>query len=228
MHKILYSTSFAALLILSACRLSETKEALPKQTVDLFVRYLQPEKEYKAEAILLEGDSLPLAKSIRFANGIRFIDKEMNETQVTENLLRYSTQFGGEYASQASFVFRDKSGNTYTIPLSMEPLGDIEVTMPSEPDGQMNLNISSGGVLKPDENLVLVLTDRSGQASTVTIEGPSTSGTYALSMVLFGNPVKGNAELYLVKKQLRNEQKGKLTVHLVEELYSASLVVKVP
>jgi hypothetical protein len=40
--------------------------------------------------------------------------------------------------------------------------------------------------------------------------------------------VKGNGEVYFVKKQVRNEQTGKLNVHLVEELYSASLAVKIP
>ena len=72
MYKFYYAVAVTLLFATSACRLSETKDGLPKQTVDLFVRYLQPEQEYKAEAILLEGDSLPLAKSVRFPDGIRF------------------------------------------------------------------------------------------------------------------------------------------------------------
>lgn len=228
MHKFYYAVAVTLLLITSACRLSETKDGLPKQTVDLFVRYLQPEQEYKAEAILLEGDSLPLAKSVRFPDGIRFLDKNLTEVQVTENLLRYSTEFGGAFAPQASFHFQDKRGDNQSIPLTMEVLGEIELVMPDRLEGQVELNVASGGALKQGESLVLVLTDRTGQASTVTIEGPSTSGSYSFPLVSFGNPVKGNAEVYLVKKQVRDEQKGKLQVHLTEELYSASLQVKIP
>ena len=228
MYKLYYAIAVTLLLITSACRLSETKDALPKQTVDLFVRYLQPEQEYKAEAILLEGDSLPLAKSVRFPAGIRFLDKDLTELQVADNLLRYSTEFGGTFAPQAAFRFQDKRGNNQTIPLTLEVLGEIELKMPDRLEGQVELNIASGGALKQGESLVLVLTDRTGQASTVTIEGPSTSGSYTFPLVSFGNPVKGNAEVYLVKKQVRDEQKGKLQIHLTEELYSASLQVKIP
>lgn len=228
MNKNNYFLALVLLLLLNACRLSETKEALPKQNVDLFVRYLQPEQEYKAEAILLEGDSLPLAKSVRFPEGIRFLDKTLTEVQVTENLLRYSAEFGGTYQAQAKFSFRDKHGTAQSIPLSMEALGAIELKIPTTLEGQVELNLASGGVLKQGESLVLVLTDRSGQASTVTIEGPSTSGSYSFPFISFGNPERGNGEVYLVKKQVRNEQKGKLMVHLVEELYSESLVVRTP
>jgi hypothetical protein len=228
MCKLYYVVAVTLLFATSACRLSETKDALPKQTVDLFVRYLQPEQEYKAEAILLEGDSLPLAKSVRFPAGIRFLDKEMTAVQIAENLLRYSTEFGGTFAQQAAFNFQDKRGNNQSIPLALEVLGEIELKMPDRLEGQVELIIASGGVLKQGESLVLVLTDRTGQASTVTIEGPSTSGSYSFPLVSFGNPAKGSAEVYLVKKQVRNEQKGKLQIHLTEELYSASLQVKIP
>lgn len=228
MNKNSYFLVLVLLLLVNACRLSETKEALPRQNVDLFVRYLQPEQEYKAEAILLEGDSLPLAKSVRFPEGIRFLDKDLTEVQVTENLLRYSAEFGGTYQPQAKFSFRDKHGTAQSIPLSIEALGAIELKIPTTLEGQVELNLASGGVLKQGESLVLVLTDRSGQASTVTIEGPSTSGNYSFPYISFGNPERGNGEVYLVKKQVRNEQKGKLLVHLTAELYSESLVVKTP
>lgn len=229
MSKFIYIILFVIIeLNLNACRLAEQSDDLPKLTVDLFVRYLQPEKEYKVEAILLEGDSTPLAKSIRFPEGIRFIDKDMTEVQVTESLLRYSTQFGGEYEQSAKFEFQDKRRTEHSLTLTMQPLGDIQIDFPTDLNGQVQLSINNGGVLQQTESLVLVLTDRTGQTSTVTIQGPSTSGEYAFPMVSFGNPVKGNADVYLVKKQVRNEQKGKLNVHLVEELYSASLAVKIP
>lgn len=228
MYKLYYAVAVTLLFATSACRLSETKDGLPKQTVDLFVRYLQPEQEYKAEAILLEGDSLPLAKSVRFPAGISFLDKDLTELEVSENLLRYSTDFGGPFANQAAFTFQDKLGTQQSISLNMEVLGEIELAMPTKLEGQVELNIASGGALKQGESLVLVLTDRSGQTSTVTIEGPSTSGSYSFPLVSFGNPVKGNAEVYVVKKQVRDEQKGKLQIHLTEELYSASLQVKIP
>jgi hypothetical protein len=229
MNKFVYITVLAIIgLNITACRLAEHRDDLPKQTVDLFVRYLQPEKEYKVEAILLEGDSTPLAKSIRFPEGIRFIDKDMTEVQVTESLLRYTTQFGGEYEQSAKFEFQDKRRTEHSLILTMQPLGDIQIDFPTDLNGQVQLSINNGGVLQQTESLVAVLTDRTGQTSTVTIQGPSTSGEYAFPMVSFGNPVKGNGEVYFVKKQVRNEQTGKLNVHLVEELYSASLAVKIP
>lgn len=216
------------LLMLHSCRLSETKDASSKQSVDLFVRYLQPEQEYKAEAILLEGDSLPLAKSVRFPEGIRFFDKELNEVQVSENLLRYSAEFRSVYQAQAKFSFRDKYNTIQSIPLSMEALSGIDLKIPSNLEGQVELTVARGGVLKQGESLVLVLTDRNGQASTVTVEGPSTNNSYRFPFISFGNPVRGEAEVYLVKKQVRDEQKGKLLVHLTEEVYSESFLVKVP
>lgn len=228
MKQVFYYLALVYLFTLHSCRLSETRDALPKQNVDLFVRYLQPEQEYKAEAILLEGDSLPLAKSVRFPDGVRFLDKELTEAQVTENLLRYAVEFAGVYQAQAKFSFRDKHGIAQSIPLAMEALGEVDLKIPGTLEGQVELKLTRGGTLKQGESLVLVLTDRNGQASTVTIEGPSTSGNYSFPFISFGNPVRGDAELYLVKKQVRDEQKGKLQVHLTAELYSESLMVRVP
>jgi hypothetical protein len=228
MPKILLFLCPLVLFLSQSCRLSTSKEALPQQTAEFFVRYLQPEKEYKVEAVLWEGDSLPLAKSIRFPEGIRFADKDLGETQVADNLLRYSAEFGGDFEANAAFKFRDKRGTLQTIAPIMQPLEGISLSFPKQLEGQVSLDISSGGVLHPSESIVLVLTDRSGQTSTVTIEGPSNSGNYTLPLVSFGNPVRGEAELYLVKKQVRNESKGSLQVHLTEEVYGEVLRVRVP
>lgn len=216
-------TFFAA----TACQQNVKQKSKPL-TVDLYVRYLQPERQYKAEAVIYEGDSLATARTRSFPGGVIFMNQGLNARQLGENNLRHAITFIADYEANAAFRFRDDNNMDHVVPVNMTAIADFKATSPLKREGVLHMSLEDK-LLQQNEALVLLLTDSHNQAYSVTLNGPSVSNDYDVPLSAFGAVSPGKADLYLVKKQIHNAptQDG-LNIHSLFEYYtkSAALVIE--
>jgi hypothetical protein len=206
----------------TACQ-QTTKQKSKPLTVDLFVRFLQPERQYKAEAVVYEGDSLATAHTRSFPGGIIFMNQGLNARQLGENNLRHAITFIADYEANAAFRFRDDDNVDHVVPMDMTAIADFKADSPLKRDGILHLSLQDK-LLQQNEALVLLLTDSHNQAYSITLNGPSVSNDYDVPVSAFGTVSPGKADLYLVKKQIHNAptQEG-LNIHTLFEYYSKSV-----
>jgi hypothetical protein len=208
-----------------ACH-QETKQKRKPITVDLFVRYLQPERQYKAEAVVYEGDSLATAQTRSLPGGLIFMNQGLNARQLGENKLRHDITFIANYEANAAFRFRDDDKLDHVVAINMSPIIDFKVASPAKLNGILSIQLEDQ-LLGQKEALVVLLTDSHNQSYSVTLQGPAVSKNFDVPLSAFGVVNPGKADLYLVKKQIQNDlSKDRLRIHTLAEFYTKSIAIE--
>jgi hypothetical protein len=218
--------AFLTILSIGACTHQGATTQEKKQSVELFVRYLEPEQSYRAEAVWLEGDST-LAKSKAFPEGVSFAQQNLPVRTLNEDFIRHEGSFDGSYQANAGFSFADQLGNTTKVSPELKPIGEFNIEMPTGLEGNLIIKVQNS-VLSKEEELVVLLTDAKGQSASVIVQGPTRQGDLMVPFSSFGTLEKGKADLYLVKRLSRYQKVRNLNVHLVAELYSKTITVNLP
>ncbi len=215
-----------AFLPICACTNQALNTQEKKQSLELFVRYLEPEQSYRAEAVWLEGDSI-LAKSKAFPEGVSFAQQNLPARTLNEDFIRHEGSFDGPYQASAGFSFADQQGNKQKISPKLRPIGEFSIEMPNDPDGNLLIKVQNS-ILSKEEELVVLLTDAKGQSASVIVQGPTRQGDLIVPFPSFGALEKGKADLYLVKRLSSYQKVRNVNVHLVAELYSKTITVNLP
>jgi hypothetical protein len=216
--------TFLSLFWCCACTEQSNTSQEKSQAVELFVRYLDPEQSYRAEAVWLEGDS-SLAKSKIFPEGISFARQTLAAQTLNEDFVRHEGSFVSPYLPNASFSFNDQQGSKRKVAPKLQPIGEFSVEMPKDAEGNLTIK-AQNSVLSKAEEIVILLTDAKSQSASVIIQGPTRQGDLMVPLPSFGALEPGPAELYLVKRLSGYQKLGDLKVHLVAEWYSKSVQVK--
>jgi hypothetical protein len=217
---------FLALLPICACTNQAPTTPEKKQSVELFVRYLEPEQSYRAEAVWLEGDST-LAKSKAFPKGVSFAQQNLQERSLNEDFIRHEGSFDGPYEDSAGFSFADQQGYQQKISPQLKSIGEFSIQMANDPDDDLVIK-AQNSILSKEEELVVLITDAKSQSASVIVQGPTRQGDLMVPFPSFGALEKGKADLYLVKRLSRYQKIRNINVHLVAELYSKTVVVDLP
>ena len=192
---------------------------------EYYVRYLEAEKELKAYATFLEGDSLQNAKPKIFFGGIAFQNSGMEVRNLPKGVVKYSiTNDNASYSNPFTFKYRNEEGVAIEEVLEMKPLGDFFVKDNISLSKGMTLVINDGS-LSEDEQLVLLFSDEKNRAFSIPIMGPSEQIEYTFTNDQIQNLSEGKGQLYIVKKQSKIKEGENRSVSSNIEFYSKTLEI---
>ena len=196
------------------------QEQGPQLYAELFVRYLQSERELKAVATFFEGDSLASALPKTFTGGVAFQGSGMETRPLPGGTVRYNLQRQADYAEAFPFRFTNEGGKQQEYSLAMTPLDTFFVVDGKASKTQGMVLYAKGGELQADESLVFFFSDTQNRAATFTISGPHQGEEYRISRQQLKDLSPGPHYMYLVKKKRTTEEKGKLSVLADVEFYT--------
>ena len=208
--------------LLCSCSAPQTEEAPPHRFADLFVRYLEGEKELKAYASFYEGDTLRTATPIAINGGVQFIGKAMEKRTLPEFGIRYTATHTGNYRDQFGFTHAGREGHLEEYLLSMTPVDSFAFEGPPSKQRGATLTVENG-TLEAGETLVLFFFGPDNKAYTIDIEGPSAGAAYPLAPDQLRDMPTGPLQLYLVKKRSTVEKGPAITVSKAMEYYTRAI-----
>ncbi len=203
------------LLYLAAC--STASEERTTWLAELYVRYLVPESQIKAEATFMAGDSVATARPLALSGDVRFNGHVMGRRQVADKLIRYNYENVGPQPDTVAFAwphpFRD---HTLELRRPMPRIDSFRLSANGEA-----LQLALAPPLQPDEQVVVMLLDSLQRATSLTVVGPQPA-SFALRTGANdkGVPQATPRQYYLVRKNIRIEQIEDGRVTLILETYS--------
>ncbi len=202
-----------------ACRQEPSLEKAPHVFVEVFVRFLSPENEYKAQIMFFEGDSVENARPKKLASGVRFQGQPMREKALGSYVFRYERIQPGPYSGRHVFDFQDDAGKKRNVILNMSGIKQFRMETP--------LKLSTGGILVIErqtlgagEALLMLFTDEQGNTFSVELAKGFSGDQIALTSSQLSGLHPGRYELYLVKKQELKTTRQNRTVFSSMEYYS--------
>ncbi|HMO39194.1 MAG TPA: hypothetical protein PKC76_06235 [Saprospiraceae bacterium] len=219
-----YCFYLLTVLFLIGCQ-SEQKSS-ERLFADLFVRFLETERQIKAHASFYEGDDMATAQSVTFPNEVTFQRYKMQPRQIENRTMRYV--FNGTGSYDGSFVFRytdrQRKQREHRIVMSpiidFAPLGDI-----SRSRGML-LRVDSEP-LQNGESIVLLFTSEENHSGVAEFRGPRDVTQLEVPASFLQEVVPGKNYFYLVKKQRNKVEGNDINVTSNIELYSKTIVVEV-
>ncbi|MFT5164993.1 MAG: hypothetical protein ACI8P3_000217 [Saprospiraceae bacterium] len=204
---------------------------VPKKAKHLFakhyVRYLQTEKELKAEVSFKQGDTLSKARSIVLAN-VTFENNQMDPQNLGKSYgIRYAFRKTGPYSDQYEFKYTSEQFGRLSHILKMSPITDFLIK-----EGMINKKsgatiVWKGDALAANQELVLLFIDEEKKAFPVQIKGPTERSELFLSTEKLKGLAVGKGNLMIVKKQLSESTENNLTKISEMEFYSNTLDIEV-
>ncbi len=224
-YRHLFPLLFLTLLFCN-CQPEPEPDQGPMLFADFFIRYLDDEKELKAQASFLEGDSIDSAIPKTFEGGVAFQGSGMEMKKIQDKLIRYSLVQEMNYQDSFRFKFNNDLGNPEIYSIAMSPITDFFLKGPISKSKGMTI-VVNGGVLNPGENLVLLFSDEKNQARTINVIGPVANVEYHFGPDQLRNLTIGPGQLYLVKKQLKDEKTTTREIRTEIEFYTKAIEVEV-
>lgn len=218
-----FTVLFLLLFSLFACREQTTSERTSRLTGEFYVRYLQPEGQYKAEAMLWEetneGEIVPLT----IDGPLTFLDHPLQpSSENTAPILRFQTTFNQPYQTNQKFQLTLANRGPKTISLQLVSPGSPQVSATHPKNAPLAIDLAGSG-LEENESLVLLFTDNRRETQVVTIAGPRKQTPLQVDPAELANLAPGTIELYLVKKQVRPIESSWHQINCILEYYTESV-----
>jgi hypothetical protein len=218
------------ILSMFSCQTDAVSE-VPKKTKHIFakhyVRYLQSDKELKAEVSFKQGDTLESARSI-LLTGVTFENEQMEIQNLGKNHgVRYSFRKTGPYSNQYEFKYTSDLLGQLSHTLKMSPITSFLIK-----EGAINKKsgatiVWEGDALDASQVLVLLFTDEQKKAFPIQVKGPTERSELFLPAEKLKDLAPGKGELMIVKKQFSNSSEKNITRISEIEFYSNNLDIEV-
>lgn len=216
-----------ALLCCNGCDTNpEEKKSEKKRLVDIYIRFLVPENEYKAQIIFLESDSADNVRPVRLTGDVLWNGHPLRIKNPGSMELRYEYLKSGPFTAQQEFMFQDEKGSSRKIAVAMDPISTFSIG-PAISRAEGVVLETTGQPLTAGETLLLLFTDEQGNTREISFKGPRKSNTFQLTPQMTGNLLPGKHELYLIKQQQRESVQQQRSVYSLVEWYSAVKAVVV-
>lgn len=211
----------------TACRNVELTNTEPFLFEEYYIRFLQAERELKAQATYYEGDSLETATPKTFFGGVSFLGSGMKARSLPNNITRYSTTRDRiTYPERFRFGYKNDSGELIDYNLEMAPIGSYSIPDTINKRSPITISIENSP-LEADESIVILINDSANKASTFSYKGPMDNTSFILSQQQLAALAIGKAEVYLVKKQVTAKKNNHRKIQSTIEFYSASQIIEV-
>lgn len=215
-------------LLFESCQNSTPQKPKPKEKlfIDFFVRYLTDESQLKAQASFSEGISPDDSKPKRIEGGVAFQGSGMIEQNMHSKVIRYELVRPGAYTGSFPFNFKDEEGQQREYLLKMSPIEDFFIKGEISISKGMTL-VVNGGLIKANEQLVLLFSDEKSRAYSITLSGPAKTIEFTLTPDQTAALRPGKGQLYLVKRQDNIEENNEISLVSSIEYYTSAIDIEV-
>ncbi len=222
MKQVLHFLLFITLV--SACQVAGNREQ-PILFADFYLRYLESEKQLKAEAIFSEGDSVSVSKSTSMKT-VFFNGEAMQARDLGKQGIRYRVEQRGDYRSEYTFAFKKEGQAQLEQKLKMPAIKNIQLQGTASRSAGFTISWEGEAVGK-DESLVVLFTDASNKAAAISIEGPSQQSSVTLTASQLDQLASGPTSMYLVKKRMERTASDHFRAVGISEFYTKSLKIDI-
>lgn len=221
--------AFCILCIVSACD-STSKSAPEKKDkkvfTNLYIRYLEAEKELRAEAQFKIGDSLHLASSMSLENNIFFQGGAMEKRNINKNIIYRSLRAHLDYDEVYNFQFQDLQKVPYSVDLNMSPVSYFHFKTPVYKSKGMQLTLNKR--LQRGESIVLLFTGENNNSGSLTLNGPSKDSILSFRPAQLQSLPSVKGSVYLVKKKQTSQKLGEhYFINALIEFYSKEKLIEI-
>ena len=216
-------TFFFLLTVMTfSCSAPQMKEQPEHFIADFFVRYLEAEKQLKANANFFIGDSIRTAHPVDVNGGVFFQGKIMGKRELPDHGARYAVTRTSEFEERFLFTYRDNRDRSQELLITMSPVGNFSISGAPSKSGGLTLQVENGK-LSAGETLILFFSDAGDKAMTITFNGPISDPAYSLSPQELAGLPAGPTQLYLVKKAANIQTRDGQTQISTIEYYTGAL-----
>ena len=182
-------------LLLYACNTSPDTKEQPL-SADLYIRYLEDDKQYKAQFALANADSTTLE-----VDQVSLMGRTMDLRKLPDGLTRYNlTLDGAPFQSQVPLLYQP--AKTATSRQDLVQLPFIEKWEVLTADAYAGLECRwSPAPLQEGESIILVLTDSLRHVMTIETNTAATDSSITVSPQNLGEMQPGMLEIYLVRRR---------------------------
>ncbi|MCB0552002.1 MAG: hypothetical protein KDD02_00510 [Phaeodactylibacter sp.] len=224
---LLGGSAFLVLVLATACQRNSEDQKKPQLFAELFVRYLEAERELKATATFFEGDSIQTASPKTFSGGVSFQGSGMEARPLPGGVVRYTLQQNADYSAAFPFRFPSNNGQKQEYTLAMLPIDTFYIIDGKASKSQGMSLYAQGGQLQAGESLVFLFNDANNRAYSFTLEGPTNGEEYRISAQQLEGLEPGPHQLYLVRKKRMAEKKPGVSILADVEFYTRLVEVEV-
>lgn len=223
MKAIFYLIGAMAVLGHASCT-GEKGAGKPRLIADYFVRYLADVAELKAQASFYEGQTLQTATPKAMPGGVTFQQSAMEVKSLGGQVLRYSLQRRSTFNPPFAFGYTNDGGEkeAYTLPLN--PVESFSFKGPVSRSKGFTL-VFQGAPLGKEESLVLLFSDATNQAATITVQGPQAGNELTIPAGELSKLQNGPGTVYLVRKTALIEDSPTRYIIASGEYYTATMKV---
>ncbi|RMG87153.1 MAG: hypothetical protein D6714_02955 [Bacteroidetes bacterium] len=205
---------------LSACNLDTTSKA-PDNTLfaNFYVRFLQPEKQVKAEATFFLGEDRQTARPFSVEGGVAFQGSGMGARTLPDGTIRYNYENALSWPGAFVFQFKDPGGKIQKQSVGIEPVGSFSVASPASQTKGLQIRLESTP-LKKGQTLVALISDQKAKTVSFILESDNDTAQCSIPPQKLAELSPGKATLYLVKKEVKTIQNPGYLAQTTIEYYS--------
>jgi hypothetical protein len=208
------------IIAFSGCRNNTSGESDDQKStnkyIDLYLRYLEKEKQAKITATFYELEDSNSRKPIEDQKKIWFQGRAIDPIPGDYKPGAYQLDLESVQPDEFEFMLEVSKNKTERLLLDLKKKNRPEVTGFSLFSG-LEINLSSLPLLE-NQNLVVIVSDKNGTASSMEVKGPF-KGQAILSSTNFSTLIPGESEIYLVWKGRSKERIGGFTAEIDLEYY---------
>lgn len=218
--------TLSVFILLPGCQPEAPAEGASTLHANLFVRYIYPDQEYKAEVVFKEGDSLASAEPTTAAGEVLFLERTLPANQLGEQLVRYDRRFRADFQPEMTFQLANLAGARVPVNLALRAITELDISPIINRETSFLFSCAPAE-LQEDEMLILLFTDADNRAASITIDGPANLAQLQLSGSELSQLVPGTGSVYAVKKKDGQEQVNGINTHWSIEYYSDERPVQI-
>lgn len=217
------SNFLIAFILLLSCFIScESLQKESKQTeklqIDFYIRYLQSDKQVKAEISFSEMDSIK-----------KIIPKRMKEVlfqgqaldgQKILNQYRYTMTKENDFPENYKLSYRSNGQEIHEQLISINPIADFTIKK-NKISKKIGTTITFDDQLKANEELVILISDENNRTSTIKIKELSSDFMVKILPEQVANLNLGKGSVYIVRKQLIEKEEANHLLKGRTEFYTA-------
>jgi len=212
--------SILLLSCLISCE-SSKKESIQseKLQIDYYLRYLQSDKQVKAEISFSEIDSIKKIIPKRM-NEVLFQGDALDGKRVL-NQYRYQTTQANDFSESYSFDYRLNGEETQKQPISIQPITDFTIKKNKISKTVGTTIILDANALEENEEIIVLISDEDNKTSTIKIKESSPDLMVKILPEQVSNLSSGKGTAYIVRKQLIEIDQPSAHVKGKTEYYTA-------
>ena len=194
---------------------------------NFYVRYLQEDKELKAEAIFKIGDSIRTAQT-KAIHSVFFEESAMELKDLGKNGVRYRSKKAGQIFKE-NYLFKAEINETQELDyiLKLKPIHSFSIKEKTLNRSKGTTLVWEGTALSKEELLVVFFVNPDKKPVSLTINGPTNTSEVFLAAKNLSRLKAGKGQLRLIRKALNQLEDEPKNIESVIEYYTKSIDIDI-